>query len=176
MPADHKPFAAWIGLGSNLGDRRETFRSAIAEIGKFADVVAISSVYETTPVEFTEQPVFLNAVVEIRTSQPPLELLQSLLQIELRHGRDRKQQPAKGPRTLDLDLLLIEQDSHPLTMSSPELTLPHRAMQQRRFVLMPLAEIAPERLHPLLGKSIVKLLAELPLENETTSVTNSGEL
>ncbi|MGC2249939.1 MAG: 2-amino-4-hydroxy-6-hydroxymethyldihydropteridine diphosphokinase, partial [Acidobacteriaceae bacterium] len=96
---------AYIALGSNLGDREATFRSAIAALRQLGTVEATSSFYETAPIGITEQPDFLNAVVALRTALPAEELMAALLRIEQQHGRDRSASVPKGPRTLDLDLL-----------------------------------------------------------------------
>jgi 2-amino-4-hydroxy-6-hydroxymethyldihydropteridine diphosphokinase len=147
---------AYLSLGSNIGRRELRLREAISCIGAAGSVVAVSSFYETEPVEFTEQAWFLNCAVALETSQSPLELMKTALQIEREMGRVRDQK--KGPRTIDIDILLFG-DS---VIDSPELTIPHPAMQHRRFVLEPLAEIAPEARHPVLKKSVRELLEEVP--------------
>jgi len=160
------PNIAYIGLGSNLpssaGDPKATLHAAIDRLRMIGDVIAQSSFYATEPVGFTLQPRFVNAAVALQSNLSPADLLQRLLAIEREFGRDRGQTPLKGPRTLDLDLLLMDT----LIVNSPQLTLPHPALAQRRFVLAPLAEIAPALVHPALGKSIASLLAELHDEGE----------
>ncbi len=156
---------AYIALGSNLGDRQETLRSAIATLRQLGSVRAISSFYETEPVGMVEQPDFLNAVVALRTSLPPQELMAELLRMEQQHGRDRSASVPKGPRTLDLDLLSYGD----VVMETTTLTLPHPSLAERRFVLVPLAEIAPHWLHPLSGKTAATLLSELSQRNGDSS-------
>jgi 2-amino-4-hydroxy-6-hydroxymethyldihydropteridine diphosphokinase len=148
---------ACIALGSNLGDREQTLRSAIAALQQLGSVDAVSSFYETAPVGITEQPDFLNAVVALRTALPPQTLMAALLHIEQQHGRDRSASVPKGPRTLDLDLLSYGN----VAMETPTLTLPHPSLAERRFVLVPLAEIAPQWRHPVSEKSAAMLLADL---------------
>lgn len=148
---------AYIALGSNLGDRERTLRSAITALRQLGSVDAVSSFYETAPVGIVEQPDFLNAVVALRTLLPPQELMAALLRIEQQHGRDRSASLAKGPRTLDLDLLSYG-DS---VTETPTLTLPHPSLAERRFVLAPLTEIAPHWRHPVSGKTAAALLSEL---------------
>jgi 2-amino-4-hydroxy-6-hydroxymethyldihydropteridine diphosphokinase len=148
---------AYIALGSNLGDRQNTLRSAITALRQIGSVDAISSFYETAPIGITEQPEFLNAVVSLRTALPPQQLMVTLLRIEQQHGRDRSASVPKGPRTLDLDLLSYGD----VVMETPTLTLPHPSLAERRFVLVPLAEIASQWRHPVSGKSAAILLSDL---------------
>ena len=147
---------AYLSLGSNVGDRTAHLRDALARLGAVGRVAGISSFYETEPVEVTDQPWFLNCVAALETTQTATQLMGALLQIEQEMGRRRAQK--KGPRTIDLDILLFGDE----ITDSPVLTIPHPAMHQRRFVLAPLAEIAPAARHPLLHKTIRELLAELP--------------
>lgn len=146
----------YLSLGSNIGDRAARLREAIARVQTIGKITAISSLYETEPVEFTEQAMFLNCAVGLETVLGPEELMYRLLNIERELGRERVQK--KGPRTIDIDILLFGNQ----VMNSLELTIPHPAMAKRRFVLEPLAEIAPLMVHPVLNKTVRELLAELP--------------
>lgn len=164
---------AYLSLGSNVGDREGHLRAAIARLETAGRILSVSSLYETEPVEVTDQAWFLNCAVVFETMLTPQGLLATLLQIEQEMGRRRTQK--KGPRTIDLDILLFNgqlsegeslgssnETSSDLTLDSEELTIPHPAMHQRRFVLEPLAEIAPEAWHPVLRKTARELLAALP--------------
>ena len=149
---------AYIALGSNLGDREETMAAAMDRLGRLGRVEACSSLYETEPVGFHDQPAFLNVVLALETKLEPLPLLHALLAIEKELGRDRSQGVLNGPRILDLDLLLMED----AVIVEEGLTLPHPALVRRRFVLAPLAEIAPQLRHPQRNQTIAELLALLP--------------
>jgi 2-amino-4-hydroxy-6-hydroxymethyldihydropteridine diphosphokinase len=153
---------AYIALGSNLGDREQTLAVAKNRLQRLGRVEACSSLYETDPVGFHDQPAFLNAVLALETKLEPLPLLDALLAIERELGRDRSQGVPNGPRILDLDLLLMED----AVMVGEKLTLPHPALVRRRFVLAPLAEIAPQLRHPQRDQTIAELLALLPDEGE----------
>jgi 2-amino-4-hydroxy-6-hydroxymethyldihydropteridine diphosphokinase len=132
---------AFVGVGSNLGDREATIRAALAELGAApgVEVVAVSTLEETEPVGYLDQPRFLNGAAELRTELPPRDLLELLLRLEARFGRDRSAAPPQGPRTLDLDLLLYGSER----IDEPGLVLPHPRLQEREFVLRPLAELDP---------------------------------
>jgi 2-amino-4-hydroxy-6-hydroxymethyldihydropteridine diphosphokinase len=147
---------AYFSIGSNLGDRENHLRDAIARLEEVGQVIAISSFYETEPVEFADQPWFLNCTVAVETAKTPLELMAAALHIEQEMGRRRVDK--KGPRTIDIDILLCGG----VIVNSPEVTIPHPSMHERRFVLEPLTEIAPEARHPVLLKTIRELLDALP--------------
>jgi 2-amino-4-hydroxy-6-hydroxymethyldihydropteridine diphosphokinase len=153
---------AYIAFGSNVGDRAQALSFASDRLGRLGRVVARSSVYETEPVGYRDQPAFLNAVLALDTQLEPLPLLHALLAIERELGRDRSHGIASGPRTVDLDLLLMG-DS---VVAQEELTLPHPALAARRFVLAPLVEIAPQLRHPQSDQTMAELLALLPDEGE----------
>jgi 2-amino-4-hydroxy-6-hydroxymethyldihydropteridine diphosphokinase len=146
----------YLGLGSNQGDRRAYLEAAIARLEELGRVTARSSIYETEPVELTGQEWFLNCVLAFETELLPRQLLKRILEIERSLGR-RRNRP-KGPRTLDIDILLFGR----AMVETPGLKIPHPAMHQRRFVLAPLAEIAPEARHPVLKRSARELLDALP--------------
>lgn len=149
---------AYIGLGSNLGDRELKLLMAVAELGKLPGtrVTALSPFYETEPVGGVPQDNFYNAAARIATTLPPLELLDRLKRIELEVFH---RVPAEhwGPRSMDLDILLYGDQ----VISLERLTIPHPRLAERRFALQPLADIAPSLVHPSVGKSIVQLLAAL---------------
>jgi 2-amino-4-hydroxy-6-hydroxymethyldihydropteridine diphosphokinase len=149
---------AAIALGSNLpspfGSPADNLREALRRMTSLGRVKAISSFHTTAPVGYLDQPRFVNAAALLETTLSPLDLLHGLLAIEQAMGRDRKSSPPKGPRIIDLDLLLYGD----LILATPELTLPHPTMHQRAFVLAPLAEIAPEMRYPTLHATIADLL------------------
>lgn len=146
-----RPMHAYIALGSNLGDRRRHLEAALAGLRE-ADLppVEISSVWETEPVDCPSGGWFWNMAVKVRTGRRPLELLDSLLDIEKRTGRVRTVRNA--PRTLDIDLLMMGD----LVLEHDRLNLPHPRMWQRRFVLEPLAEIEPELINPMTGLTVAE--------------------
>ncbi|MBI5085492.1 MAG: 2-amino-4-hydroxy-6-hydroxymethyldihydropteridine diphosphokinase [Acidobacteria bacterium] len=143
---------AWIGLGSNLGRRREHLRAALWELGRSGHVLRVSSLYETEPVGAVRQDGFLNAVLCLETQLPPRALLGQLMLVESGRGRVRVER--NGPRTLDLDLLFYDD----AVIEEAELLVPHPRLHERRFVLVPLCELAPGLLHPVLKRSLGDLL------------------
>jgi 2-amino-4-hydroxy-6-hydroxymethyldihydropteridine diphosphokinase len=154
---------AAIALGSNLdsdfGNREANLEQAVGLIGELGEVTAVSSFHDTEPVGVLEQPRFLNGTMLIETDLEPVALLRELLTVERAMGRDRASAVAKGPRVIDLDLLLYaNREWGDVVMETEELTLPHPSMQERRFVLEPLKEIAPEWVHPVLGLTVEEML------------------
>lgn len=148
---------AYVGLGSNLGDRAGYLLLAVrGMLDAGLDVIRLSSIYETEAVEYEEQPAFLNLVAELRgsTLPSPEQTLARLLRIEYALGRTRDVR--MGPRTIDLDLLIFKD----ARSDTEYLKLPHPRIASRRFVLVPLAELVPNLVHPVIGKSIRELLAE----------------
>lgn len=158
-------YKAYIGLGSNVASRagspEETVRAAVRALGELGQVTAESSLYRTAPVGYKEQPDFVNAAVCVETEMRPEDLLRALLETERGFGRDRAASVPKGPRTLDLDLLLaLDGEGRGLVLETAALTLPHPEMERRRFVLEPMAEIAPELRHPVSGRTMRELADE----------------
>lgn len=144
---------AYVGLGSNLGDREQYLLQALERIEKNSKITItkMSSIYETFPVGVTEQPLFLNMVIEVETTYSPIELLNCLQKIEVEC--ERKRELKWGPRTLDLDILLYNQEN----MKSERLIVPHPRMQERGFVLIPLHEINPQLVETLFQREYEKV-------------------
>ncbi len=149
----------FIGIGSNEGDRLVNISRAIQQLASSPDihVVQLATIYETKPVGGLPQPEFLNTVVELETSHGPHELLDIVKRIERQLGRVPTAQQW-GPRVIDLDILLYGDR----IMREPNLVIPHARLHERRFVLEPLAQLAPALTHPVLGQTIAQLLNRLP--------------
>ncbi|HLS23595.1 MAG TPA: 2-amino-4-hydroxy-6-hydroxymethyldihydropteridine diphosphokinase [Pseudogracilibacillus sp.] len=151
---------SFVGLGSNIEPREENLNRALQLIEENDDVTIVkrSSIYETEPVDYTEQDKFLNMVIKLETSMKNLELLQFLQEVETTLGRKREEEIEKGPRTIDLDILLFNNENRDLDV----LRIPHPRMHERAFVLVPLSEIAPDQVMPTSGRRIDELLEQLP--------------
>lgn len=158
----------YLSLGSNVGDREANLRAAIAALTPTGvEVKRLSSIYETEPVDYLDQPWFLNCVVKVETDLAPLALLQALRSIESQIGN--KKEFTKGPRKIDLDILLYGIE----TIATPDLQVPHPRMLLRRFVLAPLAEIAPTVKHPSWPATAAELLKLLPDPSQVRRANDS---
>jgi 2-amino-4-hydroxy-6-hydroxymethyldihydropteridine diphosphokinase len=165
----------YLSLGSNLGDRTKNLQAALERLRKLGDIAAVSSVYETVPVGLLAQPAFLNCALALETDLMPKQFLAQTRRIEEQLGRRRsslvagyrtaspESQPRKGPRRIDIDILLFGRT----VMDTPSLTIPHPAMHERRFVLEPLAEIAAEIRHPVFRVSVRQLRDNAAKQKQT---------
>ncbi len=145
----------YLALGTNLGDRLGNLRSAVQALPPDVIVLAESKIYETPPWGYADQPAFLNMAIKAETSLEPGALLKRLKELELRLGRKRTFR--YGPRQIDIDILLYDG----LVLNSPDLVVPHPHLHERAFVLVPLADLAPDLLHPVLRRTIRDLLADV---------------
>jgi len=147
--------AVYLGLGSNMGDRRASLDRAIEMLSQRLDVAEVSPVYDTEPVGNVDQPRFLNLVCKVRTRLAPMGLLTLVKGIESRMGR--RDAGHNAPRLIDIDILFFGDE----VIESPKLTIPHPRLEERAFVLVPLADIAPELVHPVSGKTVREMLDAL---------------
>lgn len=146
---------AYLALGTNIGNKRRNMITAAALLAeRVGDVLALSGFYETEPWGFQSDNTFLNAALQLETGLPPLELLKATQEIELEMGRTQKSNGAYHDRIIDIDILLYDD----LILQTSELTLPHPLMHERQFVMEPLAEIAPNVIHPVFKKPVVSLM------------------
>ena len=146
----------YLSLGSNVGDKQANLEQAIGELARLGTVRKRSALYETEPMEITDQPWFMNCAVELETELMPKQFIAAVLDIEREMGRKRTKK--KGPRTIDVDVLLFGKS----IIEMKGLTVPHPAMHLRRFVLEPMVEIAPEVRHPVFKRSMRELREALP--------------
>ena len=169
--SDSHSVTAYVGVGSNLGDREATIRTAIARLGAHPGIriVQCSALIETEPVG-PPQPSYLNGALAVETSLTPSSLLEELLRVERELGRVRDPAVRMGPRTLDLDLLLYGD----LVIDEPGLAVPHPRMPERAFVLIPLAEIAPNAVNPRCGRTVASLVRDLGSAHPCSSVERSA--
>ena len=151
----------YLSLGSNLGGREENLRRALERLRELGELRAVSDLYQTEPVDVRDQPWFLNCAAMLVTGLMPMQLLARIQQIELDLGRRHIR--VKGPRTVDIDILLFARS----VVDSPKLIIPHPALHERRFVLIPLADIAPDVRHPVLKRTMRELRDGLPATGQT---------
>ena len=168
MPYLDNAVTAYLGIGSNLGDREANLQKALQELAQVGTIRRVSSMYESEPVGYRDQPWFINMVCCIDTRMGPFDLLEAIKTIE----RDMGRIPSfpNAPRIIDIDVLLCGEE----TIDSPQLTVPHPRMTERAFVLAPLVEIAPELMHPLRGQTFAQLLEELKTLEEIRKWRQGG--
>jgi 2-amino-4-hydroxy-6-hydroxymethyldihydropteridine diphosphokinase len=158
--------SVFIALGSNLGDRSSNLEAALEALPPSVRILLRSPIYETEPWGRTDQPVFLNQVIQAETDLPPQDLLVYLKRLEEQLGRQPTYQ--YGPRKIDLDILLYDD----LVLETPTLTIPHPRMAERAFVLTPLADLAPDLIHPVLGITISEMLSRVDQSGVRLYVTD----
>jgi 2-amino-4-hydroxy-6-hydroxymethyldihydropteridine diphosphokinase len=170
-PATDKDVNAYVGIGSNLGDKADFCLRAVRLVNRMEGcrVCTVSSLYRTEPVGVQGHDWYLNCVIGVHTVLSPNVLLQRLLALESALGRIRTKK--LQPRVIDLDLLMFG----PAVINTPDLIIPHPRMHMRRFVMAPMAEIAPDLIHPVLGLSVEKLLEACPSEGQNVSLWPSGD-
>jgi len=162
--------SAYIGLGSNLGDRKQNLARALELLSQNLVIKKLSSVYETEPVGYEEQPLFLNAVCRVSMGLSPENLLRLVKKIEAKLGRTPG--PPNAPRPIDIDILFYDK----VVLNEKELTIPHPRLAERAFVLVPLAEIAPDLVHPGNKKTVKKLLDNLGTVTGVSKWAEAGEI
>ena len=156
-----------LGLGSNKGDSKAILAGAIGKLASFLTDVRISSLYITKPQEYLDQEDFHNMVIAGGYTDTPVSLLKTIQQIETAYGRNRSNEIPKGPRTLDIDILFFGRQQ--VRLSVPPLTVPHPAVHQRAFVLIPLLELYPDYTDPVTGEALAAVLAALPEQGVSKS-------
>ncbi|MCB0192739.1 MAG: 2-amino-4-hydroxy-6-hydroxymethyldihydropteridine diphosphokinase [Anaerolineae bacterium] len=154
----------YLALGTNLGEREANLRTALEQLPPEVAVVAVSRLYETAPAYVLDQPNFLNIALEGQTDLSPETLLDYVKELEEQLGREKSRR--YGPRLIDLDILFFDA----IAMDTPRLTIPHPRLAERAFVLRPLADIAPDFMHPVLERTIEDLATELPVDDGILSV------